>query len=140
MGIPIRLLDSLGKTSEFVRGRLNAELAEHGLSIAKFRALQHLAQATEPVPLGQLTEYVVCGKSNITQLIDRLQKDGFVRRVSDAEDRRIIRAEITEEGRRRCNRAADAVSKAEIELLKHLTPDEQSQLSMILERWGVVHH
>jgi DNA-binding MarR family transcriptional regulator len=45
-------------------------------------------------------------RSNITQLVDRLEKDGLVRRVNDATDRRLRRAALTAAGRKA---AAEAV-------------------------------
>jgi DNA-binding MarR family transcriptional regulator len=40
-------------------------------------------------------------KSNVTQLVDRLESDGLVRREADPGDRRSIRAVVTDSGRDR---------------------------------------
>ena len=40
-------------------------------------------------------------RSNITQLVDRLESDKLVRRVDDPDDRRSLRAQITPLGRER---------------------------------------
>lgn len=70
-------------------------MAEVGLSPAKFGVLAQLARAGEPVPLGELAAGQGCVRSNMTQLTDRMEADGFVRRVDDADDRRSVRAVLT---------------------------------------------
>ena len=80
--------------------RLEAALAEVGLSMAKGGALRALAAAAEPLTLSELAGRMRCVRSNITQLVDRLEKDGLVRRVNDSADRRVRRASLTPAGRK----------------------------------------
>ena len=82
-----------------VEARAEGALGEIGLSLATLGALRHLVLAPEPLTLSQLAERHCCGKSNVTQLVDRLESDGLVARESDPEDRRTIRATVTESGR-----------------------------------------
>lgn len=89
------------KAAHALEDRLESSLAEVGLSSAKFGALNQLVQAKEPLSLSDLASRVACVRSNITQLVDRLETDGLVRRVSDPEDRRSVRAEVTPLGRER---------------------------------------
>ena len=98
---PRNLLSAVIHTASAVQDRLEAALEPTGLSLAKLGALRHLAEANEPLPLGQLAERIACVKSNVTQLVDRLEADQLVRRVPDPTDRRSVRAEITDEGRNR---------------------------------------
>lgn len=88
-----------------VEARAEGRLAEVGLSLAKLGALRHLVIAVEPLTLSHLAERHCCGKSNVTQLVDRLEADGFVARVTDPDDRRTIRAAVTESGRAAYERA-----------------------------------
>ncbi len=89
-----------------VEARAEGALGEVGLSLAKLGALRHLVLAAEPLTLSQLAERHCCGKSNVTQLIDRLEADGFVARESDPEDRRTVRATVTPSGRAAYDRAS----------------------------------
>src|SRR6195952_6124777 len=91
-----------------VEARAEGVLAEVGLSLAKLGALRHLVLAAEPLTLSQLAERHCCGKSNVTQLVDRLESDGFVARESDPEDRRTVRATVTVAGRAAHERSMDA--------------------------------
>src|SRR6185295_3451122 len=80
-------------------GTAVAEQLEQSLELAKLRALEQLDAAPEGLPLGHLAERLCCVKSNVTQLVDRLESDGFVRRVPQPSDRRCVVATITERGR-----------------------------------------
>lgn len=78
-----------------VEARLEQALGAHGLSIARHGVLQQMAGAAEPLTLTELADRLKCVRSNITQLVDRLEADGLVKRVDDSQDRRIIRAALT---------------------------------------------
>ncbi|MDB4880384.1 MAG: yusO 1 [Gemmatimonadetes bacterium] len=82
-----------------VEARTEHALAEIGLSLAKLGALRHLVIAEAPLSLSQLAERHCCGKSNVTQLVDRLEADGLVARVGDPADRRTVHATVTPAGR-----------------------------------------
>jgi DNA-binding MarR family transcriptional regulator len=112
-----------------VEARLERSLEPMGLSLAKMGALHTLIEAGEPVPLGQLAERLCCVRSNVTQLVDRLEADRLVRRVPDPADRRSVRAEVTEEGRARFAAALRAREAAEAELLSGFADDELERLA-----------
>ena len=96
-----------------VETRLEAALEPLGLSLAKFGVLSKLVAAGEPLPLSTLAERSACVRSNITQLVDRLEAEKLVVRAPDPRDRRSIRAELTDEGRARQAEAARVVTEAE---------------------------
>ncbi len=74
-------------------------LGRAGLSLAKFGVLSELVRSPEPLTLSELAARLSCVRSNMTQLIDRLESDGLVRRVDDPADRRTVRAALTPLGR-----------------------------------------
>lgn len=133
---PSMLLQALSRADHLFAARLESALDSSGLTIAKFGVLRELARENEPLPLGQLAERLACVKSNITQLADRLEADGLVRRVPDAEDRRSTRAVITEEGRRRFEIGLKIQLELEEDLLRGISPEEQGQLVSVLEKLG----
>jgi DNA-binding MarR family transcriptional regulator len=90
---------SLLHAAQAVGEKLEDALDKVGLSMAKHSALTKLAEAGEPLTLGDLASRLSCVRSNITQLVDRLESDGLVRRVDDPSDRRSVRAELTDLGR-----------------------------------------
>lgn len=118
--------------SHAVTDRLEAALEPLGLSLAKFGALSKLVAAEEPMPLSTLAERCACVRSNITQLVDRLEADGLVSRADDPHDRRCIRAELTDEGRRKQAAGLRAIERVERDLLAHLPKPKQDSLVELL--------
>ena len=84
-----------------IEARLEEALAGVGLSGAKHAALSVLVTQDQPISLSELAEKLTCVRSNITQLVDRLEAEGLVKRTDDPTDRRAVRAEITRLGRER---------------------------------------
>jgi DNA-binding MarR family transcriptional regulator len=112
-----------------VEARAEGTLAEVGLSLAKLGALRHLVLATEPLTLTQLAERHCCGKSNVTQLVDRLESDGFVARANDREDRRTVRATVTPAGRAAYERASVLLAEHERTLDTRLGAGPRAELA-----------
>lgn len=111
-----------------VRGRIEAALEAVDLSGARFQALDHLARAGEPIPLGELAGCLGCARSNVTQLVDRLEEDGLVRRIAHPQDRRAIRAELTPLGVKRHAAGREAIREVERELAGRLRPEDLDAL------------
>ena len=123
------VLMALRSAGAEVEAWLERSVEPMGLSLAKMGALHTLVEADEPIPLGQLAERLCCVKSNVTQLVDRLEADRLVRRVPDPADRRSVRAEVTDEGRARFAAAVRARRAAEAELLAGFSDAELEQLA-----------
>jgi DNA-binding MarR family transcriptional regulator len=102
------------------------------LSLAKLGALTHLADAGEPLTLGELAERVNCVRSNVTQLVDRLEADGLVERRPDATDRRVIRAALTDRGKELQATGVRLLGGVESEVMGTIQPDQARALGEIL--------
>jgi len=124
------LLHAAGAVEGFVESRLAVE----GLSIAKLAALTRLADAGGSLPLGQLAERLACVRSNVTQLVDRLEADGLVTRAPDPGDRRSRLAVLTPDGRDAQSRGHAVQQQAERELFGRLSPDESHRLKEIIDK------
>ena len=115
-----------------LHGRLEAALEGAGLSGAKYAALEPLARAGEPLTLGELAGRLSCVRSNVTQLVDRLEADGLVERVSDPTDRRAIRARVTPLGVERLAAAQRAVQALQLELAARVPAEERAVFLRVL--------
>ncbi|MPZ21753.1 MAG: MarR family transcriptional regulator [Luteitalea sp.] len=115
---------------------MESKLNAVGLSLAKLAALMALSDAGRSLPLGQLAERLSCVKSNITQLVDRLEADGLVQRQSDPHDRRTKLAALTAAGRKAVKEGMRVQQETERDLLKRFTRDEAEQLGALLAKMG----
>ena len=117
--------------------RLDSELREAtGLTLAEFDALAQLAFARERrLRMSQLADRVLLSRSGVTRLVDRLVRDGLVRRDTCAPDGRGAYAVLTDQGAERV-RAAMPLHLAAVDahFLGHLDPGELAAVASGLER------
>jgi DNA-binding MarR family transcriptional regulator len=103
---------------------------KHGLSEGRLGVLFRLYRCG-PTPLGDLAADLDSTPRNITGLVDHLERDGLVERVPDSEDRRSVRARLTNTGRTRIeaiwqeglahqHEVAGGLSKEDLAQLRHL--------------------
>jgi DNA-binding MarR family transcriptional regulator len=115
-----------------LRERLEAALVAIGLSVSKFDALDQLIRAGEPLTLGTLAGRLQCVRSNVTQLVDRLEAEGLVKRGSCSEDRRAIRATVTPFGLDRHAAGLEAIESVQNEVAERLNAVQRAQLVELL--------
>lgn len=124
-----RLLTALGA----IEHRLETALEPVGLSLSKFGCLANLVEAREALPLRALAERCACVRSNITQLVDRLEAEKLVIRVDDPHDRRSIRAAITSEGRARYTEGLKVIQEVERTMFTRLSKERAEELLKSLQ-------
>jgi DNA-binding MarR family transcriptional regulator len=113
--------------AQAVETRIESSLSPLGLSLAKLNVLGILVGSNSPLTLGELAQKLACVRSNVTQLVDRLESDGLVKREADPADRRSIRAVITDAGRDR--ERAGSIALAHV----------QDEISQLLARYDAGH-
>jgi DNA-binding MarR family transcriptional regulator len=130
----VLLLRLLFRGAKVTEVRLEEAFRAERVTKAKMEALQHLVEASEPLPLGQLAERLRCGKSNATTLVDRLEADGFVERLHEPDNRRTVLARITPQGQQAYRTGIQALKQVQYELLEHSSMAERAQLIALLTR------
>ena len=133
---PLGLLTLLIRSGRFAESRLDQSLDSAGLTFVKWRMLDALVKSTSPVSLGKLADHLNCVKSNVTQLTDRLESEGIVRRVSDLEDRRSILMELTESGRQMHRAGTEALESTTRKLFATSNEEQLNALRHILVMLG----
>ncbi len=111
----------LRQTADRVQLLVDASLAPTALTMPHLLFLEHLIRTDEGVSLGQMAQALGCGRSNITQLADRLERLGLIAREPDRIDRRSIQAVVTAEGRKRYPGGAAALSSVEQHLRRKMS-------------------
>ena len=112
-------------------GRIEAALAPLRLSLAKVGVLRHLVAEGAPLPLSVLADRNRCVRSNITQLADRLEADGYLRRLADPSDRRAVLAEPTTAGVLAYQQAVEILASEEARFTAELGADLAAALVRI---------
>src|SRR6266403_1655091 len=126
------LMFSLIAAAHSVEQRVEAAMEDVGLSSAKFSALTHLVDAGEALSLSECAKRMTCVRSNITQLMDRLEAEGLVRRADDPNDRRGVHAVVTPLGIERQAAGAKQLVRVQTEFAKSLSTTDRDALARAL--------
>lgn len=99
---------------------------------AVLEALYHLGQMTQ----GEISAKVLKSGSNMTTVIDNLERDGLVRRERDAKDRRVIHVHLTESGLSKVEAVLPGHVAALVEEFSVLSASEQETLGELCKKLG----
>jgi DNA-binding MarR family transcriptional regulator len=117
--------------------RIEERLRAAGLpDLAWYVVLWVLERAPDQrMRMHELADTAVIARSNLTRLVDKLEKEGLVARERVSDDRRGAYARITQEGREMRSRMWTVYGPAIEELfLRHLSPSENAILREIMMR------
>jgi DNA-binding MarR family transcriptional regulator len=95
--LTVEILNQFAEMSSRFFSEYEQVAARHKLTGGQARMLALVTD--EPMPMSQLAGRLKCEPSNITGLVDRMEKRGLVSREPDARDRRIKLVTPTESGR-----------------------------------------
>lgn len=124
-----RLAQQLLGAAHSVESDLERAVQEaSGLSLAQLDFLENVAEGGGSLSLGKVAEGLACVRSNVTQLADRLEAQGAIRREDHPEDRRCVCAVVTEEGRRRLDEGRAARSRVERRIFGESGDGEMARL------------
>jgi DNA-binding MarR family transcriptional regulator len=116
--------------------RLEADLLEeHQLPLASYDVLVQLVEAPERrLRMTELAQRVLISRSGLTRLVDRLEREGLVRREACDDDARGLFAVLTEDGFNRLRRAAPTHLRGVANYaLDRLDDDQTAALAEICE-------
>jgi len=129
---PMAAVTSIMRAQQVLMARLNDLLRPLGLTFPRYEALMLLSfTRTGALPLGKIGERLQVHRTSVTNIVDKLEADGLVRRVPHAEDRRATLAEITDAGRETAARATAGLNAAAFGI-DALGNDEQETVTALL--------
>jgi DNA-binding MarR family transcriptional regulator len=129
---PMAAVTSIMRAQQVLMARLNELLRPVGLTFPRYEALMLLSfTRTGALPLGKIGERLQVHRTSVTNIVDKLEADGLVRRVPHAEDRRATLAEITPAGRDAAQTATAALNDAAFGI-DALADDEQEAVTALL--------
>jgi MarR family 2-MHQ and catechol resistance regulon transcriptional repressor len=131
----LRLWVTLARCHATYAKAIATKVQDYGLTTPQFgtlEALYHLG----PLSLGELAEKLLVTGGNVTYVMDRLEDQGLVYRFRRPDDRRVIQARLTQEGRELVAEVFPGHASYVEHLSRHLSPEEQVQLSDLLKALG----
>jgi DNA-binding MarR family transcriptional regulator len=96
----VRLWLRLSSCERSIEQRLRSHLSESfDVTLPQFEVLWELDSCDSPVVMSRLSEQLKVTGSNLTGVVDRLERKGLVERFRSSTDRRVQRIEMTPAGR-----------------------------------------
>ena len=106
-------------------------MAQHGLPLSSYDVLIQLQLAGGKMRMSRLAEAVVLSRSGLSRLVDRLERDGLVRRRASQSARQTF-ATLTGKGRAKLAECTPAhLSGVRRRFLDRLSVEELAQLAVI---------
>ena len=112
----------------------HGHMGMHGHGFGRERALRVIAGFEGGVRQKTLTEELRINPSSVSELITKLQNDGYVKRTVDPEDKRATLITLTELGEARAAELQDEKSEMLGKAFANLTDGEKEQLIALLEK------
>ena len=134
----VRALDAfikLMRACDSMYAALGPSLAEAGLTqgqLGVLEALLHVGTMSQR----NLASKVLRSSSNVTTVLDNLEKNGLVRRVRRVKDRRVVDVSLTKKGTQLIERVFPAHAGRIADLFGALTQSEQEQLGRLCKKLG----
>ena len=129
------IVDRISGINKRIKKGMETILGEHDLTWPEWHVMSrlrlHADQRSSP---GELAEDLEISSGAMTSRLDRLEHQGFVRRLPDPADRRAIVVELTPEGKAAWDRTAGIAGRREAFFASALTKDEQRQLNNLLRK------
>lgn len=121
---------------ETILRAVNAALAPHGLRYPDYAVLATLRVAGEPFRMSpsRLQATMLFTSGGVSNLLRRVEKKGYVRRLSDPADGRGVLVELTQKGLALAEAAMADHAAVERRLCAMLSKDEQGVLAALLSR------
>ncbi|HEY2333301.1 MAG TPA: MarR family transcriptional regulator [Acidimicrobiales bacterium] len=132
--------ETVGRLSVAI-GRLNRRLRQEGIAADEMTLSQLSAMASVDrlgsLTLGELAAEERVKPPTMTRIVDRLEVDGYVRRVPDPSDRRCVRVELSDAGRSLLAGTRSRRDAFLVERVERLDPEGEAripELVALLER------
>lgn len=127
----IRLLGVARAAESSLREYLRVE---HGTTLPRFDVMAALYRRRDGATMSELSRMLLVSNGNATAVVDRLEKDGLVRRTASETDRRTVYVALTPEGLRQFERLAADHEREINTLFGDLGEAEVEQITALLKR------
>lgn len=118
-----------GSLREFLRTR-------HETTLPRFDVMAALYRRRDGVTMSELSRMLLVSNGNATTVVDRLEKDGYVRRTQSETDRRTVFVALTPEGLASFETLATGHEAEVNQLFANLTESDLDTLTDIFKRMG----
>lgn len=131
----LRLWIRLLRVTRLTEAQLREFLrVEHGSTLPRFDVMAALHRSNGELTMSELSRMLLVSNGNTTTVVDRLELDGLVVRRQSADDRRVVRVALTDEGRQHFERLAVDHEAQVDSLFSTISTKDLDALEAVLQR------
>jgi MarR family 2-MHQ and catechol resistance regulon transcriptional repressor len=109
---------------------------EHGFNPTEFSVLE-LLYKKGPQKIQQIGSRLLLVSGNVTYVIDKLERNGYIYREQDPRDKRSVYAKLTEKGKNYLDEIYPIHAMRMARAFSGLSKEEQEQLMHLLKKAGI---
>ncbi|HET9086520.1 MAG TPA: MarR family transcriptional regulator [Acidobacteriaceae bacterium] len=122
------------RTADVLQHALRQELKPYGITETQYNALRILRGAVDQgLTCSEIARRLISHDPDITRLLGRMEREGWVARARDDKDRRTVLTQITTGGLRKLDELDGLIVKSVDRLLAHVGKEELQTLVRLLE-------
>lgn len=121
------------RTNDILEKLVKNDAQQYGLNISEF-AVMELLYHKGPQPINRIQERILIANSSTTYILDKLEKKNYIIRERDENDRRSMKAALTEEGDNLISSIFPAHSELLTDLFSALSDEELSAFREMLKK------
>lgn len=131
---------TLWRTYDRLRALEEALFQEWDLTGQQYNVLRLLeGRHPDPMPTLQLSVRLISRAPDITRMLDKLEKRGWIRRERSSTDRRAVLVNITDSGLALIRKLEDAVQEMHVAQVGHLSVSSMRELCRLLDEVRAPH-
>jgi DNA-binding MarR family transcriptional regulator len=127
------IIDNLRRVFQVVNEQSKKAEKETGLTGPQLWAIKTIAQEA-PIMVSEIARSMYLHPATVVGILDRLEKQGLAARIRSTEDRRVVRVELTTQGRALVTRAPEVAQGLLVAGLEKLGSDKLKNIAQALDQ------
>jgi len=121
----------LAQVSQLISGEFHVIVQSSGFEVSDWRVLSTLSDG-KAISIGQLAQVSVTKQPTVTRLLDRMEAQGYVKRIPHETDRRVTLVRITPRGQKLVSALIAQARSHEEQVLAPLGKEKAEELKATL--------
>lgn len=118
-----------------IEKEIHTKLSAYNLTKSQLDILNHLDQHPDQMTCQKdLQNYLHVSNATINGLVNRLEQNGYIYRITNSEDKRMVSIHPTEKANQIKDLFLTTIYNLEQKMMAHIAPDKQEELVNLLEQ------
>ncbi|HYA85582.1 MAG TPA: MarR family transcriptional regulator [Nitrospirota bacterium] len=131
------IIDNLRRVFQVVNAQSKKAEHETGLTGPQLWAIKTIAQEA-PIMVSEIARRMYLHPATVVGILDRLEKQGLVKRIRSTEDRRVVRVELSERGQALVKKSPEVAQGLLVAGLERLSTNKLNSIARALDQMAEI--